>query len=82
VGTRAVLDTELRGKILLPLPGIEPRRPDTILNELSQLPFINKGSVRYKTANDTLAKKECDVTERVFSNVVMNLAKIVSRKYP
>jgi hypothetical protein len=37
VGPRAGLDTEVRGKILLPLPGIElrsPGRPDTILTEL------------------------------------------------
>jgi hypothetical protein len=27
VGSRAGLDTEARGKILLPLPGIEPRSP-------------------------------------------------------
>jgi hypothetical protein len=27
VGHRAVLDTEARGKILSPLPGIEPRLP-------------------------------------------------------
>jgi hypothetical protein len=27
VGPRAGLDTEVRGKILLPLPGIEPRSP-------------------------------------------------------
>jgi hypothetical protein len=27
VGTRAGLDTVFRGKILLPLPGIEPRSP-------------------------------------------------------
>jgi hypothetical protein len=27
VGPRAGLDTEARGKILLPLPGIEPRSP-------------------------------------------------------
>jgi hypothetical protein len=28
VGPRADLDTETRGKILSPLPGIEPRSPD------------------------------------------------------
>jgi hypothetical protein len=43
VGPRAGLDTEVRGKILSPLPGIEPRSPSlqsgTILTELAQLLF-------------------------------------------
>jgi hypothetical protein len=43
VGPRAGLNTEFRGKILLPLPGIEPRspslQPDTILTELPQLSY-------------------------------------------
>jgi hypothetical protein len=44
VGPRTGLDTETRGKILSPLPGIEPRSPgrpvrsqDTILTELPRL---------------------------------------------
>jgi hypothetical protein len=40
---RAGLDTEARGKTLLPLPGIEPRlppQPDTVLTELPWLQII------------------------------------------
>jgi hypothetical protein len=41
VGPRAGLDTEVRGKILLPLPGIESRSPGrlarAILIELARL---------------------------------------------
>jgi hypothetical protein len=47
VGLRAGLDSEARGKILLPLPGIKPRLPghpvhtqDTILTELPWLHII------------------------------------------
>jgi hypothetical protein len=44
VSSRAGLDTEVRGRILSPLPRIEsqsPSRPDTILTELPQLPIPN-----------------------------------------
>jgi hypothetical protein len=37
VGPRAGLDTEARGKILLPLPGIEPRSPSRPAH--SQTPY-------------------------------------------
>jgi hypothetical protein len=46
VSARAGLDTEVRGKILLPLPGIEPRLPgrpvhsQTLLTELPWLPSL------------------------------------------
>jgi hypothetical protein len=47
VGPRARLDTEARGKILSPLPAIEPLSPgrpayspDTILTELPLLTYI------------------------------------------
>jgi hypothetical protein len=50
VGPKAGLDTETTGKILLLLPGIEPRSPgrpvrksDTILTELPD----SSGSVKY-----------------------------------
>jgi hypothetical protein len=33
VGLRAGLDTEVRGKILSPLPGIEPRSPGLALGQ-------------------------------------------------
>jgi hypothetical protein len=52
VGPRAGLDTEARGKIISPLPGIEPRLPgrparsqDTILPELTRLQLVRR-SVR------------------------------------
>jgi hypothetical protein len=48
VGPRAGLDTEARGKILSPLPGIKPQSPghpvhsqDTILTELPWLAPLN-----------------------------------------
>jgi hypothetical protein len=38
VGPRAGLDTEARGKILLPLPGIEPQSPYLHCSENDNIP--------------------------------------------
>jgi hypothetical protein len=41
VAPRAGLDTEARGKVLLPLPGIEPWSPCTVINSVEILHYVN-----------------------------------------
>jgi hypothetical protein len=60
VGPRADLDIEATGKILLPLPGIEPRSPgrparsqDTILTKLRGLPLYDNSSYFITPTNRT-----------------------------
>jgi hypothetical protein len=61
VGPRVGLDTEVRGKIIPPLPGIEPQYPgrpvrsQTLLTELHRLPILKyvKKSAEVSTTLDT-----------------------------
>jgi hypothetical protein len=67
VGPRAGLDTEAAGKILSPLPGIEPRspgRPATIPTELPSSPLhallvvnLVKRCLIYKEMTETVFRR-------------------------
>jgi hypothetical protein len=59
VGPRAGLDTEARGKILSPLPGIEPRSPDRPARSQTLYCLSYTDHLTAVTVMQNLAPREC-----------------------
>jgi hypothetical protein len=70
VGPRAGLDTEVRGKILLPLPGIEPRSPgrpvhNQTLYLLSYPTHCGMHFINFSIFQSLRSQQEVKITKRV-----------------
>jgi hypothetical protein len=69
------LSAEARGKILSPLPGIEPRspgrpaQPDTILTELPGSPYVTYACTYYRLSRATGDKCSRIQTSNFFGNI-------------